>query len=532
MTIAKKISAGLGLALVVLLLIGCLALWSTLRFLATNKVVNEINQVQDSLQTLLSLVKDIEIGQRSYVLTGKEIFLEPYLAALKEIEPAKKSLRLAMTDNARNQEALRELETKIAARMDFAEKVLELSKDPNKGLETAQAMVKEGTGKKLTDDVLRVARSMDRDLQADFKQRSVEAEAGGQVALVTIVGGILLASLFVVLVGVFLIRSITHAVHRLLEGTKKVAKGDFGYRVNLTTQDEIGDLARAFDRMAEIREQVQGAVGDATRQLSTASAQILASTTEQAAGAQEQAAAVSQTVTTVDEVTQTADQAAQRAKSVGDSVQRTLDIGKSGRKIVDDSLAAMDTVKQQVETTAQNILMLAEQAQAIGEIIATVNDIAEQTNLLALNAAIEASRAGEHGRGFAVVAGEVKALAEQSKKATGQVRQILGEIQKATNTAVLSTEEVTKGVAGAIKVGGQASDTIKTLAETLTDTARAVTQIAASVGQQATGLAQIHQAMRNIDQVAKQNTVATSQAAQAAANLNQLGTKLTALIRR
>jgi methyl-accepting chemotaxis protein len=268
---------------------------------------------------------------------------------------------------------------------------------------------------------------------------------------------------------------------------------------------------------------------EAAGQLSSASAEILAGTTQQASGAQEQASAVTETMATVNEVTQTADQAAQRAKSVGDSVQRTLEIGKTGRKVVEDSLVAMDAVKEKVETTAENILTLAEQAQAIGNIIATVNDIAEQTNLLALNAAIEASRAGEHGKGFTVVAGEVKALADQSKKATGQVRQILGEIQKATNTAVLSTEEVTKGVAAAIQVGSQAGDTIKTLAETLTETARVATQIAASIGQQATGMAQINLAMKNIDQVAKQNTVATRQAAQAAENLNTLGARLTAL---
>src|SRR5436309_8969706 len=128
----------------------------------------------------------------------------------------------------------------------------------------------------------------------------------------------------------------------------------------------------------------------------------------------------------------------------------------------------MEWVKEKVEATAENILELAEKAQAIGEIIATVNDIAEQTNPLALNAAIEASRAGEHGKGFAVVAGEVKALADQSKKATVQVRQILGDIQKATNKAVLSTEEVAKGVSTAIELGTRAGETITALAQALT----------------------------------------------------------------
>ena len=119
-----------------------------------------------------------------------------------------------------------------------------------------------------------------------------------------------------------------------------------------------------------------------------------------------------------------------------------------------------------------------------------MNDIAEQTNLLALNAAIEASRAGEHGQGFAVVAGEVKALADQSKKATAQVRQILGEIQKATNAAVLSTEQGTRDALNATKVVSQAGETIHALADTLSQTAQAATQIVASAGQQATGMVQ------------------------------------------
>jgi PAS domain S-box-containing protein len=267
-------------------------------------------------------------------------------------------------------------------------------------------------------------------------------------------------------------------------------------------------------------------VSEAVARLASTSTEILASTQQQAAGTEEQASAVAQTVTTVEEVTQTAAQAAQRARGVGEAVQRTAEIGQAGKKAVEDAIAALEKLKEQMEATAENILMLAEQAQAIGEIIASVNDIAEQTNLLALNAAIEASRAGEYGRGFTVLAGEVKALANQSKKATAQVRQILGEIQKATNAAVLSTEEVTKGVTQTAAVANQAGGTIKTLTETLAETAQAAAQITASAGQQATGMSQIHQAMKNLDVVARQNLAAIRQIEQAAQNLNALGTQL------
>jgi PAS domain S-box-containing protein len=275
----------------------------------------------------------------------------------------------------------------------------------------------------------------------------------------------------------------------------------------------------------KLLESVRSAVG----QLTAASAEILASTSQQAAGARQQAAAITQAVSTVTEVAQTADQAAQRARGVGEAVQRTRQVGESGRKVVTDSIAALGVLREQVEATASTILALAEQAQAIGDIIATVTDIAEQTNLLALNAAIEASRAGEHGKAFGVVATEVKALADQSKKATVQVRQILGEVQRATNAAVLSTEEVTKGVNAAARVADQAGETIGALAETLQEASQAAAQIVASAGQQATGMAQVQQAMANIELVARQNLSATRQSEQAAQNLNALGNGLSVL---
>jgi len=217
--------------------------------------------------------------------------------------------------------------------------------------------------------------------------------------------------------------------------------------------------------------------------------------------------------------------------AVAQSSQKSLDISKAGRRAVDDTVQVMGTVKQQVESIAENILALAEQAQAIGEIIASVTDIAEQTNLLALNAAIEASRAGEHGRGFSVVASEVKALAEQSRRSTLQVRQILGDIQKATNSAVIVTEEGTKSVNQAIRVVNDAGETIRVLSDAVSEAAQVAGQIAASSAQQATGVAQIHQAMKDIKQVTQQTLASTRQAEQAAQGLNLLAGTLRSLVK-
>jgi methyl-accepting chemotaxis protein len=175
---------------------------------------------------------------------------------------------------------------------------------------------------------------------------------------------------------------------------------------------------------------------------------------------------------------------------------------------------------------------LAEQTQAIGEIIATVNDLSEQSNLLAVNAAIEAAKAGEQGRGFAVVAQEVKSLAEQSKLATAQVRTILGDIQKATSGAVLSTEQGNKAVEAGVKQAQDAGDAIRQLTEGIAESAQAANQIAVSAQQQLAGMDQLAQATENIKQATAQNLESMRQAETAVRNLHELGQKLEQLVGR
>ena len=269
---------------------------------------------------------------------------------------------------------------------------------------------------------------------------------------------------------------------------------------------------------------------ETTTRISTGAAEILAATTEQAAGANETLAAVSQTVATVDEVAQTAEQATERARLVAESAQRAAEIGQGGRRAIDATIAGIGDVRRQVESIGASILALAERAQAIGEITDAVTDIADQTNLLALNAAVEAARAGDAGRGFAVVASEIRTLAEQAKRSTVQVRQLLGEVQRATGAAVMATEQGTRQVTGTVRQVEEAGQVIRTLADTVQEAAQTSAQIVASARQQALGMEQIRQAIASIQEATQQNLVASRQTEQAAQDLTRLGGTLTTLV--
>jgi methyl-accepting chemotaxis protein len=266
--------------------------------------------------------------------------------------------------------------------------------------------------------------------------------------------------------------------------------------------------------------------------LATAASEIVATTTQVAAGAAETATAVAETTSTVEEVKKTAELSSDKAQYVSETAQKAAQVSQSGRAAVEQSIEGVNRVREQMEALAQSIVRLSEQGQAIAEIIATVNDLAEQSNLLAVNAAIEAARAGEQGKGFGVVAQEIKSLAEQSKQATGQVRTILGDIQKATAAAVLSAEQGAKAVEAGVKQSLEAGEAIKVLAQSISEAAQAATQIAASSRQQQVGMDQVVVAMENIRQASAQNVTGTKQAETAAHNLSDLGQKLRGVVVR
>jgi methyl-accepting chemotaxis protein len=294
--------------------------------------------------------------------------------------------------------------------------------------------------------------------------------------------------------------------------------------------DEMGAMTQSFKRMTDTLSNQIREITDGVNVLASSSNEILVSTSQLASGAVESATGISETMTTVEEVRQAARLSSEKAKSVADSAQRVVQVSQTGKKAVEDTVATMLHIRDQMEAIAQTILQLSEQSQAIGGIIASVTDLADQSNLLAVNAAIEAAKAGEQGRGFVVVAQEIKSLAEQSKQATTQIRAILTNVQKTTNVAVLATEQGTKAVDGGVKQSSQTGEAVKVLAESSMEASQVASQIVASSQQQVVGMDQIGVAMTNINQAGAQNASAMKQAEIAAKNLNELGQKLRKIV--
>ena len=380
--------------------------------------------------------------------------------------------------------------------------------------------------------------------------------------------GVLVASL----IGVVVVRNITEPLRKAVKVAEQVAFGDISVTVPIENRnDEIGVLLQSFERMVrswqsvatvaeriaqgdltvtvrpqshkdtmgnvlaklvqnlrEITAQIQNGVN----LLNSTTTQVLSATAQVAAGATQTASAVTQTAATVEQVKQTSLVASQKAKTVADSAQMTAQVSRTGEQSVDEAINRMTRIREQMESIADSVIKLGDQSRAIGEIIMSVHDLADQSNLLAVNAAIEAANAGEHGKGFSIVAQEVKILAEQSKQATAQVRMILSEIQKATNVAVMVTEQGTKAVEAGVAQSLEAGGSIRLLAKSMADAAQAVVQIAATSQQQALGMDQVVVAVESIREASNQNVTSMGQVEKDMQHLYDLGQRLQQVVGR
>ena len=305
------------------------------------------------------------------------------------------------------------------------------------------------------------------------------------------------------------VRGVSRDINAAEAVTTRIAKGDLDVKVQGTGRtDEIGSLARAVEvlrlnaedqRAAQEKEretltrmsETGARVAESVQAIRTAAGEISQGSTDLAARTERQASALQETVATMAEISATVSMNAQNSEQ--------------SRKLAADALARAEGGGGAVSSVVKAMAGIESSSSRIAEIIQVMEEISFQTKLLALNAAVEAARAGESGKGFAVVAQEVRSLADRSRQASQQIRDLIA----------VSSREVGQGV----KLSGEAGDALTSIIETVRRVAEIAPEIAAGSREQARSIAEINKALNDLDAATQQNAALVEESSAAAASL-------------
>lgn len=353
----------------------------------------------------------------------------------------------------------------------------------------------------------------------EVNQALDKAVADAKQARTVAIFAAVFAAVLGITVGLFAARSISRPVNQLAAVAQKVAGGDLTEQVQVDRQDEIGQLAAAFNTMVvQLKnlvkqitinaEQVAASSEELTasaEQSAQASNQVATSIADVASGSTEQLNAANETSAVVEQMSAGIQQIAANTSQVAAQSAQAADKAQDGGRAVEKAVRQMGHIEDTVNTSAKVVTKLGERSKEIGQIVDAISGIAGQTNLLALNAAIEAARAGEQGRGFAVVAEEVRKLAEQSQEAAKKIAELIGEIQGDTDKAVVAMNEGTREVKTGAEVVNAAGAAFQEIAILVTQVSDQVKEISAAIQQMATGSQQIVGSVKKIDDLSKKS---------------------------
>jgi len=419
----------------------------------------------------------------------------------------------------------------------------------------------------------------------DAKSAALADSANQQTRTMTIVIAILgvLATFVAVGMGMFITRNITRQVSAISDTYSEIGLGNFDARAEVTTEDELGDMALSLNAMldntlgliqtrderdaiqqsiqkllgevrgvtegdltaeAEVTADMTGAIADAfnlmigylrdiindvqdaTMQVSSSANEIRSTTEHLSSGSEAQAQKIIQASAAIEQMADSIAQVSQDANVSASVGGESLSNARQGASAVRNSIRGMHRIRDQVQETAKRIKRLGEGSQEIGEIVQLISDIADRTSILALNASIQAAMAGEAGQGFAVVAEEVERLAERSTEATKQIDMLIRSIQSETNEAVAAMEATTNEVVEGSRLAEEAGDALQEIEQVSERLAELNQAISLASSQQAQGSEHLAVSMHEIAEVTQQTAAGTKQAAVSISRLAELADEL------
>jgi methyl-accepting chemotaxis protein len=471
-TVSRRLVTGFGLAGFTLAVIAFVSYRNITDLIENDGWVEHSTQVRIELANLLSEMKDAETGQRGYLLTGDDSYLEPHETALQKIEGTYPELVKLTADNPRQQRRLASISPLIDGKLAELQKTIDLRR--TQGLDPALKIVLNNSGKILMDQIRGLIAEADQEEVDLLKQRAEAAHASADMATSIILWAGLLGSVAVALIGWFITRSLSQQI------------------------------------------------GSAVSQIQSSSAELQIAAKQQASGAKEQSTAMTEISTTISELLATTRQIAESARRVARNAEQTALSATTGHGTVDLTHQSIAGIRRQVDQIVAHMLELGRKSQEIGAVVEIVSELAEQTNIVAINATIEAAGAGENGKRFAVVADEIRKLADRVAGSAKEIRTLIEDVRGAVNTTVMATETGSKAVDAGSRQFGDVASAFKQITVLVSTTTEAAREIELSTTQQSVAVEQVNIAVTSVAQASTEMEASAGQTAKTASQLAEL----------
>ena len=343
-----------------------------------------------------------------------------------------------------------------------------------------------------------------------------------------LVAGIALALIAIMLVIRFITRPLADVARNMQEIS--AGEGDLNVRLPVKSNDEIGDIAEGFNNfIAKIHDTILR-VAQSTSQLGAAAQQMSAMTKESRQNINRQQSETQGVATAINEMTATVAEVANNASAAAESARLANTSTQNGQRIVNDAVAAINTLSDEVTHAAEVIQAVEKDSDQIGTVLDVIRGIAEQTNLLALNAAIEAARAGEQGRGFAVVADEVRTLASRTQESTSEIQGMIERLQSSTQQAVAVMNQSREHAQSGVEHVTHAGDSLHEITDAVNTITDMNSMIASAAEEQSAVAEEINRNVVNINQLTDESVKTSDMIASAGNELDNLAMELNQLV--
>jgi methyl-accepting chemotaxis protein len=521
LSVKGRLTLGFGVIVVLLLLVSILAYTNLNQVFSSVRILEGRSRKIELVSRLQSSLKELVWAGRTFLVDPKGSNRERFLTQSREVSARIEAL--AQTPTA--DEERRAIQEVGSAFFWIKRAVLRDSLGHKVGHPMERVAIS-----RQVDDVYRGVetnlQTLTRLAKRDQSVATMQAEQARRMAIsLTSLGG-LTAILVAIFLGYRTTRSILGPLRGIIQHSEQVRRGDLGGSVQVRGTNEIAQVGQSFDRMVARLRDLIAQIHHAGYQLGGASEEIFSCNEGLARNSLQQADAVKKATATMEGLLLAAKRIADDTTAVEVIAQETGARVQRGSEAMLETVEAINAIEVRMDGIAQKTLSLGKKSEQIGQVLEIIKDIADEVHILALNAAIESSAAGEHGRRFAVVASEVRRLAERTRESTEDIKHIVSEIQRATDSSVGAAEDGLREVRRGVEIARHAQSLLSGILEGMERTTHSTQQIALATQEQRSASEHVVRTMREISELLRETAAGSQQSQTEAGSLRGLATRL------